>query len=662
MDNKLDMKSKDLAGANIEVIAQFFPSCITEQDGKKVIDFEKLKLEFNDNIADDKKEKYELTWPGKRDAIIETKTPTTKTLVPLREKSVDFDNTKNVYIEGDNLEVLKVLQESYLNKIKCIYIDPPYNTGNDFIYKDDFKKDAKQELAESGQIDEIGNKFIQNTETNGRYHSDWLNMMYPRIKLARNLLKEDGVIFISIDDNEYDNLKKVCDEIFGETNFIANFTVEINPKGRKNSKFVSVSAEYCIVYAKNINSSKFVENIPKKSKDMSLDANGVYVHNSGKRVVVGENNFNAPVNSIQSKKNFSVYYKESTNEMFLKKEISRDDLDTKKISKGFKRYVSYRGQTLIENTYSEEKFIELFEKNKLQFSDMKIYEKNTSDTIRIKSVLKNENYEGIVNGKKQNVEISVLTTAAKSELKSIFETPDELFPTPKNRIFIEILLTLFSDSEMYVLDFFSGSATTAHASMSVNSKFRREIKYILVQLPEKITEKKSKTAFEFCLENELKTEIPSLAQERIKRAAKKIKEETNAEIDYGFRVFKLSDSTLNDNYYAPKDMLQGQIDLLENKFKDGVTQYDILTHIILDLGLTLDVNIKDLSNNNFIVEEDLLYVSLCDTFSDDIFNEIKDISPDKLVLSETSFEKDSDLTNVIERFKNELPNTTVSVI
>lgn len=219
MDNKLDMKSKDITGANVDVIAQLFPCCITEQDGKKVIDFEKLKLEFSNDLADETKEKYELTWPGKREAIIEAKTPTTKSLVPLKEKSVDFDNTKNNYIEGDNLDVLKVLQESYLNKIKCIYIDPPYNTGKDFIYKDNFKKDSEQELIDSGQVDEEGNKFVQNTETNGRYHSDWLNMMYPRLKLARNLLKEDGVIFISIDDNEAANLKNYVMKYLESQNF-----------------------------------------------------------------------------------------------------------------------------------------------------------------------------------------------------------------------------------------------------------------------------------------------------------------------------------------------------------------------------------------------------------------------------------------------------------
>ncbi|MFV0499483.1 MAG: site-specific DNA-methyltransferase [Bacilli bacterium] len=251
MKSTINLESKNIISTNIELISQLFPHCITAQGGKKVINFEKLKAEFSNELVDETKEKYELNWPGKRAAINEARIPTNKTLIPLEKKSIDFKGTNNVYIEGDNLEVLKILQESYLNKIKCIYIDPPYNTGKDFIYKDDFKQSSEEELFESGQTDEEGNKFIQNTETNGRYHSDWLSMMYPRLKLARNLLKENGVIFISIDDNEYANLKKMCDEIFGEINNIASLVFQLNPRGEQSNKNIAISHEYVLIYQKS---------------------------------------------------------------------------------------------------------------------------------------------------------------------------------------------------------------------------------------------------------------------------------------------------------------------------------------------------------------------------------------------------------------------------
>ncbi|MGL5021212.1 MAG: site-specific DNA-methyltransferase [Mycoplasmatales bacterium] len=657
MDNKLDMKSKDITGANIDVIAQLFPSCITEQNGKKVIDFEKLKLEFDDNISDDTKEKYELTWPGKREAIIEAKTPTTKTLVPLKEKSIDFDNTKNIYIEGDNLEVLKVLQESYLNKIKCIYIDPPYNTGSDFIYKDNFKKDSKQELIDSGQIDELGNKFVQNTETNGRYHSDWLNMMYPRLKLARNLLKEDGVIFISIDDNEYDNLKKLCDEIFGESNFLNNIAVEMSPssgvkRSAKNRIFIK-NKESILIYAKSRN-------------NVNLDP--IY------------NEWNSYDN------HYSIFY-DGKNYKPLKQIIEKEfpeyasiTIDSYWYFEKIKNFIIVNS-TKIFRTHDASKWaIEKYESGKRVECDDKVLYHVTNETSEEEIIFQTKN--GTFNRIEPlawNLKNGVIATLRgdlwenfDKDIGNISKEGKVSYPNGKKpKRLIKELLQCFVVDEDIVLDFFSGSATTAHSVFMLNSESFKNINFLLVQLDEDLianlktatgkSKKDIKSMINFLNFVQRPLFIPEIAYERIIRSASEIKIETNADIDYGFRVFKLSDSTLNDNYYAPKDMLQGQIDLLKNKFKDDVSQYDILTHIILDLGLTLDVNIKDLSNNNFIVEEDLLYVSLCDTFNDDIFNEIKKISPDKLVLSETSFSNDAELTNVIERFKNEMSDTTVCI-
>lgn len=267
--NKLDMESTDIINGNIEKIAQLFPNIVVESDKGIAIDFELLKQELSNNIIEGNKEKYQLTWPGKKEAILNANTSINKTLRPIREKSVNFDDTQNIYIEGDNLEVLKILQESYLNKIKCIYIDPPYNTGKDFIYKDNFKINESVELKKSGQIDNYGNKLVNNNTSNGKYHSNWLNMIYPRLKIARNLLTNDGVIFISIDNNEYANLKNICDEIFGEQNLLETFHIQVryaNKSLNEKDNFQKL-IEYTLIYAKN--KSQFIPNKPKEKYDIS---------------------------------------------------------------------------------------------------------------------------------------------------------------------------------------------------------------------------------------------------------------------------------------------------------------------------------------------------------------------------------------------------------
>ena len=471
--NKLDMKSKDIVEDNISIISELFPDCINE--GK--IDFDMLKQELSKDIIEDGKERYQLTWVGKKEAIVNANTPCNKTLRPVKEKSIDFDNTKNIYIEGDNLEVLKILQESYLNKIKVIYIDPPYNTGNDFIYNDKFNISNNEELKRAGQLDEENNRLISNNESNGRFHSDWLSMMYPRIKLARNLLRKDGVIFISIDENELFNLKKICDEIFGENNYISTLTVENNPKGRKNSKFISVSSEYCLIYGKDINESYFIENIPKDASEMKQDENGNFVHNGGKRVLVGENFFNKIVENKASEKNYVVYYNKSKNDMVLKTEENVESVDNALIAQGYYRYCSYRDSQLVENTYSKSKIMEMFKNGELDFKEDKIYGKNLSTTIRLKNLLVNRKYKAIVNDEIVNYELDFKTTSAGTKLKELFNSNDTLFTAPKNVSFIKLLLSLIDDKNSIVLDFFSGSATTADAVMSLNAEDDGKRKY-----------------------------------------------------------------------------------------------------------------------------------------------------------------------------------------
>ena len=651
--NKLDMQSKDIVNDNVDKIFKLFPNCISE--GK--IDFDMLKQELSKDIIVEGKEKYQLTWAGKRKSIVDANTPTEKTLRPVKEKSADFDNTKNIYIEGDNLEVLKILQESYLNKIKCIYIDPPYNTGNDFIYNDNFTKNVKNELEESGQIDEYNNRLITNNDSNGKFHSAWIAMMYPRLKLARNLLSKDGVVFISIDENELFNLKKICDEIFGENNYISTLTVENNPKGRKNSKYVSVSCEYCLIYAKDCENSCFIENIPKDASEMKEDENGNFIHNSGKRVIVGENNFNKFITNQNSDKHYSVYYNKEKNDLILLKEELVSEIKSNLIHQGYNRYYSYRDGKFVENTYSINKFKELFANNELDFKEDKIYEKNMSTTIRIKNLLTNKKYKGIVNNEIVDVNLDYKTTSAGTYLKELFGGK-LLFSAPKNVGLLKVLFSLLDDKNLIVMDFFSGSATTADAVMQLNSIDNGNRRFIMVQVPEKCDE--NSEAFK----EGYKT-ICDIGLERISRAGKKIKEETNADIDYGFRVYKVDSSNMKDVYYAPTELQQSQLNMFESNVKEDRTAEDLLTQVILDLGLTLDLSIekkKILNNNVYFVESNSLVACFDDTIDINIIDEICKCKPLKIVFKESSFKTDSDKINTFERIKKMSPEIEVNII
>lgn len=652
--HKLDMKSKDIVEDNISKIAELFPECISE--GK--IDFDILKQELSKDIIDEGKEKYQLTWAGKKECIINANNPIRNTLRPLKSKSFNFKDTKNIYIEGDNFEVLKILQESYLNKIKVIYIDPPYNTGNDFIYNDKFNISNNEELKRAGQLDEENNRLISNNESNGRFHSDWLSMMYPRIKLARNLLRKDGVIFISIDENELFNLKKICDEIFGENNYISTLTVENNPKGRKNSKFISVSSEYCLIYGKDINESYFIENIPKDASEMKQDENGNFVHNGGKRVLVGENFFNKIVENKASEKNYVVYYNKSKNDMVLKTEENVESVDNALIAQGYYRYCSYRDSQLVENTYSKSKIMEMFKNGELDFKEDKIYGKNLSTTIRLKNLLVNRKYKAIVNDEIVNYELDFKTTSAGTKLKELFNSNDTLFTAPKNVSFIKLLLSLIDDKNSIVLDFFSGSATTADAVMSLNAEDDGKRKFILVQLPEKC-DKKSE-AYKIGYDN-----ICDIGEDRIKRALAKIRNETRADIDYGFRVYKVDSSNMKDIYYAPTDLQQAQLNMFESNIKEARTAEDLLTQVILDLGLTLDLSIEErkiINNKVYFVENNSLVACFDDTIDINIVDEICKCNPLKIVFKESSFKTDSDKINVFERIKKISQETEVNVI
>ena len=661
--DKLKMQTVNKADENFKKLEAMFPNAFTEtidENGEVVraIDKDVLMQEISCKVVDGNEERYQFTWPDKMKSVLLANAPINKTLRPCREESVDFDNTENLYIEGDNLEVLKLLQETYLGKIKMIYIDPPYNTGNDFVYEDDFAQNTEEYLANSGQFDEDGNRMVQNTESNGRFHTDWLNMIYPRLKIAKDLLSDDGVIFISIDDNEVENLKKMCCEVFGQVNFVGMLSVENNPKGRKNSAFISVSSEYCLIFAKNKEKSYFIENVPKKSSDMTLDEDGRYVHNSGKRVLVGENSFNNFVTSPSSDKNYSVYFRKCDYSVITRKE-SYGEIDQALIADGYVKYFSYCKGKLVENTYTEEKFLTLVKEKALAFSKDKIYEKNFSDTIRMKSQLVNREYEAIVRGEKKNFSMELTTTGAGTYLKELFGLSDVPFTAPKNTGFLKMLISLFEEKDFFVLDFFSGSASVADAVMQLNAVDGGNRKFIMVQVPEATDEKS------VAYKAGYKT-ICEIGKERIRRAAKKIAEENaEAQFDGGFRVLKCDSSNMKDVYYNPAEYEPSLFSSLEDNIKEDRTPEDLLFQVMLDLGVLLSSKIEETTiagKRVFNVEDNYLIACFDDNVTEEAITEIAKQKPYYFVMRDSSMANDSVATNFEQIFAAYSPDTVRKVL
>lgn len=662
--DKMRMESVDMTAQNIEKIGALFPNCITEtvdENGKpkKAINFDLLKQMLSGDVLEGD-EAYEFTWVGKKAAIVEANKPIRKTLRPCREESIDWDTTENLYIEGDNLEVLKLLQESYLGKVKMIYIDPPYNTGHDFVYPDSFIMDDEEYNEGTGYFDENGNVNYsrENTSMAGKYHSDWCSMIYSRLLLAKNLLSPDGIIFISIDDNEVENLKKICGEVFGQDNFVGMLSVENNPKGRKNSAFISVSSEYCLIFARDKAKAYFVENVPKKSSDMTMDENGRYVHNSGKRVLVGENSFNNPVTVPTSDKNYSVYYRESDYTVELRKE-KFGEVDQSLLDVGYVKYYSYYKGKLVENTYTEERFLELFRDKALAFSNGKIYEKNFSDTIRMKSQLVNREYEAIVRGEKKKFSMELTTTGANTYLKELFGLSDVPFTAPKNTGFLKMLISLFDDKDFYLLDFFSGSATAADAIIQLNAADGGNRKYIMVQIPEPCDEKS--VAFKAGYSN-----FADVGIERIRRAGKKIKEDNpNSDFDTGFRVFKLDDSNMKDVYYSADEYSQGMLSTLESNIKEDRSDLDLLFSCLLEWGLPLSLPYTSEEIGGCTVHtynDGDLIACFDENIPDEVVKTIARRQPLRAVFRDSSFANSPAKINVTEVFKLLAPDTRVKVI
>lgn len=620
--NKLDMQSIDIVDENIEKISELFPNVIVESANGKTIDFDLLKQELSKEIVDGVKEKYQLTWPGKKEAIVNANTPSKNTLRPIKEKSVDFDNTKNIYIEGDNLEVLKILQESYLNKIKCIYIDPPYNTGSDFIYNDKFSKSENEELIESGQIDEDGNRMISNNQSNGKFHSDWLSMMFSRLKLARNLLSKDGLIFVSIDDNEQANLKKVCDEIFGEKNFIGIFCINSTPNARDYGH-IGKMHEYALFYAKNIDFAKS-NMIPEEDKKFTYsdEIGGFNIH-----PLYNSNEAFTPANRPNLYYPFYVNPNSKTKDGFyeigLENRTGWIEVYPPKSVKNGVQFVWRWGK--------EEKSRANLNKEIVGYkvdNEFKIVQKMRNSAKLIRSFL----YDGGYTSRKGTAEVEEIIGS-------------KIFSFPKPVELIKLFLKSGSNEDSIVLDFFSGSGTTAQAVMELNNEDNGNRRFILVQLPEKIDKKEFKT-------------ICDLGQERIRRVANKLKQSNSQCKDLGFRVYKTDSSNMKDIFYKPNDLEQSQLRLFESNIKEDRTTDDLLTQVILDLELTLDLDIEERmigDNKVYYVAGNSLVACFDDNIDINIVDKICECEPYKVVFKDSAFKYDNDKINLEERFKKLLP-------
>lgn len=660
---KINKEITSIVNENLKKLQDVFPSAV--KDGK--LDITALKEELG--VFEELKkgdEKYTLNWVGKQNAVKEyQKDLTGKTLKYAKGEGVNEENTQNIYIEGDNLEVLKLLKKNYNGEIKMIYIDPPYNTGNDFVYDDDFSISKEEAEKAIGIRDEYNEKLQRNTSDEDKYHSKWLNMMYSRLKIARELLADDGVIFISIDDNEIANLRKICDEIFREENFIGIFSVENNPKGRKNSKFISVSNEYCIMYAKIYSESSFYNVVPKEASDMVQDENGDYIRNSGKRVLVGENFLNKIVTDFNSDKHYSVYYNDVSKDMKLMKEKNINEINSSLLELGYNRYITFRENRFVENTYTANKFKELFLTGCLNIKESKIYEKHFSDKIQVKSMLTNKKYKAIVNNQEVTYELDLKTTSAQKLLDTLLG--EKIFQFPKNISYLKLLISLIcSQDDAIILDFFSGSATTAHAVMQLNAEDGGKRKYIMVQLPENLDENLKKAtsnekqtiqnAIKFCDENGFPHSLTEIGKERIRRAGKQIKEENpDKNIDIGFKVFRVGETNLNWEHQN----LQGK-DLINNykadssdkdklDFTPNFTDIDVVYEIMLrQEGLPLTAKIEqltDIGNRTYYIAKSLV-ICLEENITNEMVEKLSKINPaDKFIFRDSAFDDNIPLKN-----------------
>lgn len=637
---KLKMRTSNKADENYKKLAEMFPNAVTEAidetTGKVVraIDKDVLMQEISCKVVDGNEERYQFTWPDKKKSVLLANAPINKTLRPCREESVDFDGTENLYIEGDNLEVLKLLQETYLGKIKMIYIDPPYNTGNDFVYEDDFAENTDEYLANSGQFDDEGNRLVQNTESNGRFHTDWLNMIYPRLKLAKDLLSDDGVIFISIDDNEQENLKKICDEIFGLRNLVAEIPWQSRTSIQNDTDF-SVNHEYICVYAKHrrqenrrLKESNYQEWHSRDSfvcKPLPLDKSKFDNPDNDPRGLWKSDPFDAP--NVRPNLTYVV-----TNPLTGEQHLPPSGRCWR---------------------ISPDRFSSAFADGRI------IFGKNGTGRPQMKSFYEEKKEFGSIDNSWFNSERVGTTTNGTKEIMQLFDGKP-YFDKPKPTTLLCKLIDLANvQQDSIILDFFSGSATTAHAVMQLNAEDGGKRKFIMVQIPEETSEKSE--AYKAGYKN-----ICEIGKERIRRAAKKIAEENpKAKFDGGFRVLKLDSSNMKDVYYNPEDFYSYFLDNLVDNIKEDRTPEDLLFQVMLDLGILLSSKIEESvigGKKVFNVENNYLIACFDENVTEDVITEIAKHKPYYFVMRDSSMANDSVATNFEQIFASYSPDTIRKVL
>lgn len=626
---KITLQTPNLTDKKVDEIAKIFPNVITEKEDDqgntvKAVDFDLLRQELSKQIVEDDNERYRLDWPGKKRSLLKANTPIDKTLRPVREDSVNFDTTENLYIEGDNFEALKILQESYLGKVKMIYIDPPYNTGKDFVYRDNFKKSKAEYEEELDITDEEGGKLVKNTDTNGRFHSDWLSMMYERLLIARDLLKDDGVIFISIDDNEVHNLRKIADEVFGEENFISNIIWQKNYSPRNDAKHFSDMHDHILCYTKS--SEIWERRLLPRTKEQN------------KRYTNRDNDPRGPWKA----------------ENLAAKRVTEKDIYTITTPSG-REVLPPKGSSW---RVSKEKFEKLVEDNRIWFGE------DGSNVPARKSFLSEVQQGKVPTTIFFREEVGDNQEAA-NEIRALFDG-EAFFDTPKPTRLINRLTYISNASNSdIILDFFAGSATTAHAVMQLNAEDGGNRKFIMVQIPEETDESSEayKAGYKY---------ITDIGKERIRRAAKKIQEDYKDELanretplDTGFRVFRVDSTNIEDVARHPSELAQESlIDLVDN-VKPDRTPEDLLIEVMLQLGLTLDLRIvrKEIGYKTvFFVAENSLVACFDTDIDESLIDEIVKVEPLKVVFRDASFKDDKDRINLENRFKSLSPDTVVSVI
>ena len=638
--DKLKMHTPNKADENFKKLAEMFPNAVTEtidENGEVVraIDKDVLMQEISCTVVDGKEERYQFTWPDKKKSVLLANAPINKTLRPCREESVDFDTTENLYIEGDNLEVLKLLQETYLGKIKMIYIDPPYNTGSDFVYADNFAQSTDEYITNSGQFDEEGNRLVKNLDSNGRYHTDWLNMIYPRLKIAKNLLTEDGVIFISIDDSENKNLKNVCDEIFGAANFVSQLIWQNKKGGGNDSKYIAIEHEYILVYARNISAlSEFYEaysdDYIKRYKEH--DEIGRFFWDTFKRK--------------SGKQYYPIVCPDGT--------VLQFDDDGNPIS-----WLRSKARFESDIKSGEIRIVKLGDKWSVQFKQRIPLGKTPRSIFTTETVFTEQG----------------TTSTGSSDVYEYFKK--DVFSNPKPVELIKFLLGFGLQKDDIVLDFFSGSATTAEAVMRSNAEGKR-CKYILVQLKEDIdpmlnsasanAKRVAENAVAVLDELRRPHIIPELAKERIRRAGKKIKEDsplTTQNLDIGFRVLKCDTSNMKDVYYSPSDFDRNLLDLMADNIKEDRTPEDLLFQVMLDLGVELSSKIEETTIGGkkvFDVADGFLIACFDKDVNDETIKAIAQKQPYYFVMRDSSLANDSVATNFEQIFATYSPDTVRKVL